>query len=273
MIVVSAIDSVILASGNWRPLFYISFAPILVALAALVVLREPARTVELRRLKQGKELPSEMSFTVDLEKARHSEWRQIFASDLRRQTFVLIAGGFFIGFALVLIPQLGSVFLTGYNHLSVSMASLAIGISSLLFFVAQLTIGRLSDYFPARNLVIIATIAGCLGTGLLAVPGGAPVAFLAVILIGFTVGGIVGCWYRYVAESFPTRARGTGVLFIGAIFGLGSAVAPAIFGFFLNEQNFVGTALVGALVSLLAGLIILGGKVVAPRKELEEIHI
>jgi MFS family permease len=141
-----------------------------------------------------------------------------------------------------------------------------------LSFVSQLLIGRLSDFFPARNLLIIFAIAGCVGTFLLALPGLVQ-AFIAVIVIGFTLAGVVGCLYRYIAESFPTRARGTGVLFVGAFFGLGGVVGPIGYGAFMNSGNFAGTAILGAAAALLAGLVLLAGKVIAPRKELEEIQV
>src|SRR5450432_2005340 len=106
-VIVSLVGAVILATGNWRPLFIIAFAPILIAIIAAIMLREPPRAVEVKQFKKGLESASELTYRVDTEKAKLLEWKQIFASDLRRQTIVLIIAALMISVAVGFILTLG----------------------------------------------------------------------------------------------------------------------------------------------------------------------
>lgn len=269
--VVGVIGSIILPTGNWRLLFLLAFSPILVAIVAFLVLREPPRAQELRRIKQGAQ---DTTMRIDVEKAQQSGWKQIFAPDLRRQTIILMVSGFLMNFNLGLILTLGVVFITAYQHLPIGVASLAITVEGLATIVGGLILGRLGDFLPSRNLIIVATLIGSLSVAALAFPtGGAPVVFAVMILCGMFAQGMQACWNRYIAESYPTRARATGMSLIQGTFFLGIAIAPTLFGAFMNAGQFATTAILAASIGCVGALILLGGEVIPPQKELEDIHI
>ena len=268
---VGLIGSFILPTGNWRLLFLLAFSPLLIAIVAFLVLREPPRAQELRRIKQGAE---DSTIRIDMEKARLSGWRQIFAPDLRPQTIILMLSGFFMNFNLGLVLTLGVVFFTSYQHLSIGVASLAITVEGLATIVGGLLLGRLGDFLPSRNLIIVATLIGSLSLTALALPtGGAPVVFTVMIFCGMFAQGMQACWNRYIAESYPTRARAAGMTLIQGTYFLGLAIAPTVFGALMNTGQFATTAIVAAGIACVGGLILLGGEVIHPQKELEDIHI
>jgi AAHS family benzoate transporter-like MFS transporter len=273
--VVGVVGSLVLPTGNWRVLFFLAFSPILIAVVAFLVLREPGRAQALRRLKQGRSQEIDpQGEHIDVEKAQWSGWRQIFARDLRRQTIVLMLSGFFMNFTIGLLLTLGVVFLTSYQHISIGTAALAITVEALAAMVGGLVLGRLGDFLPSRNLIIVATLIGSISLGALAFPaGGAHLVFVVMILVGLFAHGMQACWNRYIAESYPTRARATGMTLIQGTFFLGLAVAPVLFGALMNSGQFVTTALLAAGMSCLGALILLGGEIIPPQKELDEIHI
>jgi MFS family permease len=74
-------------------------------------------------------------------------------------------------------------------------------------------------------------------------------------------------------ESFPTRARGTGILMIQAMYGLGVVYGPLIFGALMGAGQFPATVIVAALIPVLGASVLYAGMHIAPRKELEEIQL
>lgn len=70
-----------------------------------------------------------------LEKARRSEWLQIFAPDLRRQTIVLAIASFLVNVSTGFIVTLGPTFFTLYDHLTPSQSSLSLAIESVISLV------------------------------------------------------------------------------------------------------------------------------------------
>lgn len=273
IVIVGVVASIILPSGNWRLLFLMAFSPILVAILAFLVLREPPRAQELRRLKKGNAQNIDAT-RIDIEKAQWSGWKQVFASDLRRQTIILMLSGFFMNFNVCLILSLGVVFITTYQHISISVAALAITVEGVACIIGGLVLGWLGDFLPSRNLIIVATLIGSLSLVGLAFPsGGAPVVFGVMILIGMFGQGMQSCWNRYIAESYPTRARATGMTLIQGTYFIGLAIAPTLYGVLMNAGLFAATALVAAGLAIFGALILLGGKIIPPQKELEEIHI
>lgn len=273
-IVVGLLGSVVLPTGNWRLLFLIAFAPVIVAIVAVLTLQEPVRSQESQRIKKGGD-PDAAAVThrIDVEKARQSEWRQVFASDLRRQSLVLLIAGFLLNFGTGLVLTLGVTFFISYDHLGIGQASLAITIESLMAFLGGIALGRIGDYLPARNVLIVVSLVGAGVLMLLAIPAGVGLVFAVMAVFGFCGQGVLACWLRYVTESFPTRARGTGVMLVEGTFFLGLAFAPTLFGSLMGAGLFAATAIVAGVIMGVGALVLLAGTTFPPRKELEEIHI
>jgi MFS family permease len=271
-VIVSLVGAVILATGNWRPLFIIAFAPILIAIIAAIMLREPPRAVEVKQFKKGLESASELTYRVDTEKAKLLEWKQIFASDLRRQTIVLIIAALMISVAVGFILTLGVTYVGSYNGLSITQAALSLTIISGFGIIGAIVMGRLGDYVSSRFLILICTVLSGLALASFAIKGGVGLIFPAAAVFGFFGQGMVGCWFKYVTESFPTRARGTGILMIQAMYGMGVVYGPLIFGVLMGAGDYPATVLLAAFIPIVGALVLYAGLHIAPHKELEEIQ-
>ncbi|MBX5468175.1 MAG: MFS transporter [Firmicutes bacterium] len=276
-IVVSLLGSVILPTGNWRVLFYLSFSPLLLVLVAWAVLREPPRSAEALRVKRARDRIARgelvrTEFTIDERKAIRGEWRQIFAPDLRRQTIVTAIVGFLLNFSPGLILVLGVAFVTAYDHLPIGVASFALAIEGFAVLVGTLVSGTLTDRFGPRNVVILFTVLGGIAVALMGIRGGEGWVLTTMAAYGFFGQGTLGSWTRYLADSFPTRARGSGVGFVNGVYFLGGGtLAPALFGAVMNAGNPAAAAWLAGGVTILGGLILFLGRSIQPRRELEEI--
>ncbi|MBX5468102.1 MAG: MFS transporter [Firmicutes bacterium] len=277
-IVVSLVGAAILPSGNWRMLFLLAFAPVLLVLLGAAFLREPPRSAEALRVKRERQRIASgqtvaTTFAIDEVKAVQPEWVQIFAPDLRRQTLVTAIFGLLVNFSTGFVLALGVSYLTAFDHIGIGVASLAIAVEGLATLVGTILVGWLADRIAARHILVVWSMVGGIAVGLLAIRGGPSWVFFAMALFGFFGQGALGCWFRYLADSFPTRARGSGTGFVVGVFFFGLAFAPAIFGAVMNTGNFPGAALLAGGIAIAGALVLLAGKVIPPRKELEEIVI
>ncbi|MBX5466077.1 MAG: MFS transporter [Firmicutes bacterium] len=276
-IVVSLLASVILPTGNWRVLFYLSFSPLLLVLVAWALLREPPRSAEALRVKRERDRVARgelvrTQFQIDEEKAIRSEWKQIFAPDLRKQTIVTSIVGFLLNFSPGLILVLGVAYITSYDHLPIGVASFALAIEGFAVILGTLAAGAATDRFGPRNVVILWTILGGISVGLMAIPGHEGWVLATMAGYGFFGQGALGSWSRYLADSFPTRARGMGVGFVNGVYFLGGGtLAPALFGAVMNAGHAAAAAWLAGGVSVLGALVLFMGRSIQPRRELEEI--
>jgi MFS family permease len=276
-ILVSLIGSAVLPSGDWRVLFYLCFSPLLLAAVGAFALREPPRSQEAIAVKRARDRIARgerlvTNYQIDEEKATHNEWRQIFAPDLRRQTLVITIAGFLINFSPALVLALGVTFMTVFDHLAIGAASLAMAVESFAVLIGTLVSGSLTDRFGPRNVVILWTLLGGISLGLLAVRGEVGWVTGALAGYGFFGQGALSSWIRYVNDSFPTRARGSGVGFVNGVYFLGGGtLGPIVFGTVIQAGHAPVAPLVAAGCSIASGLLLFLGRPIRPRLELEEI--
>ncbi|MBX5467602.1 MAG: MFS transporter [Firmicutes bacterium] len=274
-IIVSLAGAAILPTGHWRILFLLSFWPLLIAGACLLFLREPPRSAEAIAVKRAaRRQASEVRthYAIDRRRATQSEWAQLFAPDLRRQTVVTAIYGFFGNFGNGFVLVLGVTYLTIYNHLPIGVASGSFAIEGLAALVGQLVSGVVSDRVGPRTVLLIGSLAGGLAIWLLTHRGGVAWVMMALAVYGFVGGGALGSALRYFAESFPTRARGSGVGLVSALQMLGGGtLAPVIYGELMNSGHPAMAAWIAGAVMIAGALALILGRTIAPRKELEEL--
>jgi len=130
-----------------------------------------------------------------------------------------------------------------------SLASL-LGLSNIVGrFVTGFTLDRVDGPFPGLPFVGI----GAIGL-LLLVYFGAPVAAIAVLLLGFTVGSEFDLLAYFTSRYFGLRAYATVFGWNYAMVAFGAALAPALLGFLRDHQgNYVlGFTLSSACLALAA---------------------
>lgn len=152
-----------------------------------------------------------------------------------------------IGFG-ILIPQLG-VYGVKFGA-SPFTAGLLVSVYSLMQLVFAPVLGRLSDRYGRRPVLLLSLAGSMAGYLLFAFAHSLPLLFLARVIDGMS-GGNISTAQAYVADVTRPEERARGMGLIGAAFGLGFVLGPAIGGF-LGAWG--GNLAIGLFAAGLAGL-------------------
>jgi MFS family permease len=173
--------------------------------------------------------------------------------------FIDLAG---FGIILPVIPYYAQSFGSGgfgYGAL--------IGIFSLMQFVATMVLGRLSDRTGRRPILLSTILIGVLGYLTFAFAQSYAVLFAARMVAGFAAGNI-SVAQAYIADITSPTERSRGMGLIGAAFGLGFIVGPALGGV---ASHFGGPSAAGFAAAGLCVLNFLSAFVLL-RESLHEEH-
>jgi DHA1 family tetracycline resistance protein-like MFS transporter len=105
-----------------------------------------------------------------------------------------------------------------------------IGVFSLMQFVATALLGKLSDRVGRRPVLLTTMIVNAVGYALFAFAGSYWVLFASRVVSGFA-GGNISAAQAYMADISTPAERSRAMGLIGAAFGLGFSLGPAIAGF------------------------------------------
>jgi multidrug resistance protein len=152
-----------------------------------------------------------------------------------------------IGFG-ILIPQLG-VYGVKFGA-SPFTAGLLVSVYSLMQLVFSPILGRLSDRYGRRPVLLLSLTGSMAGYLLFAFAHSLPLLFLARVIDGMS-GANISTAQAYVADVTRPEERARGMGLIGAAFGLGFVLGPAIGGF-LGAWG--GNLAIGLFAASLAGL-------------------
>jgi MFS transporter, DHA1 family, tetracycline resistance protein len=152
-----------------------------------------------------------------------------------------------IGFG-ILIPQLG-VYGVKFGA-SAFTAGLLVSVYSLMQLLFAPVLGRLSDRYGRRPVLLVSLAGSLAGYVLFAFAHSLPLLFLARIIDGVS-GGNIATAQAYVADVTRPEERARGMGLIGAAFGLGFVLGPALGGF-LGAWG--GNLAIGLFAAGLAGL-------------------
>lgn len=123
---------------------------------------------------------------------------------------------------------------------------------SFFQLLAAPVLGRLSDRFGRKKILILSQLGSALGFIILAFANSLPLLFLSRIIDGLT-GGNISIAQAYIADVTDKKNRARGMGLIGAAFGLGFIFGPALGGA-LSKISYSTPALVAAFVSFLTVL-------------------
>ncbi len=155
--------------------------------------------------------------------------------------FVLIFGLMLTALPLYLAEEFG---------LSASLRGLVLGVPALTATVGALALGRLTERFGSRRLILA-------GSAVLAVAftivAGAPVlavVVLGALLYGFGEGATIPSLQAIVAGAAPSSSRGAVVaVWVGGV-RAGQTAGPILAGLAISQLGAPGTFLAGAIVAL-----------------------
>ncbi len=151
-----------------------------------------------------------------------------------------------LGFGLILplLPFIGEKY--GANPFVIGLLT---AVYSFFQLLSAPILGRLSDRYGRKKLLIISQLGTFLGFLILGVANSIPLLFLSRIIDGAT-GGNISIAQAYISDitSKENRARAMGL--IGAAFGLGFIFGPAIGGI-SSRWGFAVPAYIAASISLI----------------------
>jgi DHA1 family tetracycline resistance protein-like MFS transporter len=128
------------------------------------------------------------------------------------------------GFILPILPYYAQQFGAGGLGFGALLA-----IYSVMQFVATVVLGRLSDRVGRRPVLLTTITVGAVGYLLFAEAGGFWALFLARAISGFA-GGNISVAQAYIADVTSPDERSKGMGIVGAAFGLGFVIGPALGG-------------------------------------------
>lgn len=154
-----------------------------------------------------------------------------------------------LGFGLILplLPYIAERF-----EASPLQIGLLTAVYSFFQLVASPILGRLSDRYGRKKLLIISQLGSAFGYLLLGLAGNLPLLFLSRIIDGIT-GGNISIAQAYIADVTTKKNRAQGMGLMGAAFGLGFIFGPAIGGA-LSKISYSTPAYFATAVSLLTVL-------------------
>ncbi|HWP41602.1 MAG TPA: MFS transporter [Blastocatellia bacterium] len=112
---------------------------------------------------------------------------------------------------------------------SPTVIGLLLSVYSVMQFIFAPVLGRLSDRVGRRPVLLVSMIGTSFGFMLMGLAGSLELLFLARIIDGIT-GANISTAQAYIADVTPPEQRSRGMGLIGAAFGLGFIVGPAIGG-------------------------------------------
>ncbi|HXQ29906.1 MAG TPA: MFS transporter [Gemmatimonadales bacterium] len=124
-----------------------------------------------------------------------------------------------------------------------------LGAYSLMQFLATAILGRTSDRVGRRPVLLATMLCNAVGYVLFAAAGSYGLLLLARVVSGFA-GGNISAAQAYIADITPPAERSRGMGVIGAAFGLGFILGPALGGLAAHYLGPRTPGLVAAALSL-----------------------
>jgi len=276
----------ILPHYGWRAVYLVGIAPAIVVLIARLWVKEPERYKEYKKLKSlrksGKEDEVKKEFETtqyktDPDKAVHFTYKQLFSSDLRKQNIVLSVAEFLHEFATPTYFFFTAVILEDYRLLSASQALIIILVGTIIAAFAYGIAGMISNRIQhgRKWTASASTILGGIASIAFILAKGYFDSFLSYVLYAPIVLSWNGSIWVYIAESNPTRARGTAEGYINGVSTIAWILGSFLYTIGLDTIGLTWWWIVGGVIpTVLAGIVLLlFGRTIPPKSELEEIVI
>lgn len=155
------------------------------------------------------------------------------------------------GFGII-IPTLP--FIAQRFHASATQIGLLSAAYSLFQFFGTPILGRLSDKYGRRPLLMLSLFGSSIGYITIAFASSLPIVFLSRIIDGFT-GGNISIAQAYIADITHKKERTKAMGMIGAAFGFGFIFGPLIGGF-LSHYGFAIPYIFAAILALLNAILV-----------------
>lgn len=176
-----------------------------------------------------------------------------------------------IGLAILMPVQ--AYIVRQYSDEALMVAMIPVLYAGAQFFAAPL-LGKLSDRYGRRPVLLISILGSALGYFLFGIGGALWVLFLSRLIDGFTAGN-ASTASAYIADVTPPEERAKNYGFIGMAWGLGFILGPALGGL-LSEISLNAPAYAAGMLSLLSvvvGYFILPESLPAEKRERKPLRL
>jgi MFS transporter, DHA1 family, tetracycline resistance protein len=167
-----------------------------------------------------------------------------------------------IGLAILMPVQ--AYIVRQYSEEALMVAMIPVLYAGAQFFAAPL-LGKLSDRYGRRPVLLVSIFGSALGYFLFGIGGALWVLFLSRLIDGFTAGNASTAG-AYVADVTPPQDRAKNYGFIGMAYGLGFVLGPTLGGL-LSQISLNAPAYAAGILSLLSAVI---GYFILPESLLKE---
>jgi AAHS family cis,cis-muconate transporter-like MFS transporter len=236
-LVAALLAGAILPLYGWRPLYFLSIFPVILAIYIRRKIPEPKGWIEAKQ--QPQKVKKNELFTI----FKDSKIRTIFLFWILTSTFLQF-GFYGVGTWLptYIVTELGFDFkkMTGY----------LVGTYTALI-VGKILAGWLADRFGRRAVYIIGGLSTAIFLPILILYHTPANIIILLTIFGFLYGAQYGVNGTYMSESFPTHIRGTAVGGAYNIGRFGAAMAPIIIGIIAESHSIgFGLAMLGIAYAL-----------------------
>ncbi|MGW8428343.1 MFS transporter [Peribacillus simplex] len=240
-LVAALLVGAILPEYGWRPLYFISIIPVVLAIYIRYKVPEPTSWVEAKKLEK-----------TQPKQVRKNEWSTIFKDPRTRGIFLFwILTSVFLQFGYYGVGTwLPSYLITDLGFNFKTMTGYLVGSYTAMIF-GKILAGILSDKFGRRKIYITAAIATAISLPVIYLYNTPGNIIILLTILGFLYGAQYGINSTYMSESFPTHIRGTAV---GGAYNtgrFGAAIAPIAIGIIAETQSIgFGLATLGIAYAL-----------------------
>jgi MFS transporter, DHA1 family, tetracycline resistance protein len=155
-----------------------------------------------------------------------------------------------IGLAILMPVQ--AYIVRQYSDEALMVAMIPVLYAGAQFFAAPL-LGKLSDRYGRRPVLLVSILGSALGYFLFGLGGALWVLFLSRLIDGFTAGN-ASTASAYIADVTPPQDRARNFGFIGMAYGLGFILGPALGGL-LSQISLNAPAYAAGVLSLLSAIV------------------
>ena len=240
-LVAALLAGAILPEFGWRPLYFISIIPVVLALYIRYKVPEPTAWQEAKKLE--KHQPKQ---------AKKNEWATIFKTPKIRGIFLFwILTSTFLQFGYYGVGTwLPSYLVTDLGFDFKKMTGYLVGSYTAMIF-GKILAGYLSDKFGRRNIYIASGLATAISLPVIYLYNTPGNIIVLLTILGFLYGAQYGINSTYMSESFPTHIRGTAVGGAYNVGRFGAAIAPIAIGMIAQAQSIgFGLAVLGIAYAL-----------------------
>ncbi len=266
---------------GWKIAFLIGVIPIILVVVMRHWVREPERSkiaIEAKKLVKAGKIDEAKKITekykIDLNEAPQFTYKQMFLDKkLKKHTIISTITELSHEFATPALFFFTSIALVDYKHLPISEAFVIILVANALAVFGYGIMGHVGQRISRKWGSTIIGLLGGISVIFFAFARGTDEIIIATLLFYPLVLSWNGTWWVYIAETYPTRVRGTADSWQVGLNDAAWVLGSLAYGFVLSSIGFLYTyLLIGAFPVLLGAILVATmGIKVRPDEELENI--